>query len=96
MVRSVAPPDDGWMPSAGTMNDEVFAGIKVLIALAQADGTVHDDERIAIENALDGEELPDGATIASLLAAEIDKRVGKTYRVVTREEPSRSRPRRLP
>jgi len=54
------------------MNEELFSGIKVLIALAQADGTVHDDERIAIENALDGEELPGGATVASLLAAEID------------------------
>jgi uncharacterized protein (DUF697 family) len=54
------------------MNDEVFSGIKVLVALAQADGTIHDDERIAIENALDGAELPDGHTVASLLAAEID------------------------
>jgi uncharacterized protein (DUF697 family) len=55
-----------------TMNEEVFSGIKVLIALAQADGRIHDDERIAIENALDGAELPDGQTVASLLAAGID------------------------
>jgi uncharacterized protein (DUF697 family) len=54
------------------MNEEVFSGIKVLVALAQADGTIHDDERIAIENALEGADLPDGETVASLLAAEID------------------------
>jgi uncharacterized protein (DUF697 family)/uncharacterized tellurite resistance protein B-like protein len=54
------------------MNEEVFAGIKVLVALAQADGTVHDDERIAIENALDGEELPEGTNVARLLTSTID------------------------
>jgi uncharacterized protein (DUF697 family)/uncharacterized tellurite resistance protein B-like protein len=54
------------------MNAEVFSGIKVLVALAQADGKIHDDERVAIENALDGEELPGDMTVASLLAAEID------------------------
>ena len=54
------------------MNDEVLSGIKVLVALAQADGKIHDDERIAIENALDGEELPGDMTVASLLAAEVD------------------------
>ena len=54
------------------MNTEVLAGIKVLVALAQADGTIHDDERTAIANALDGVELPDGATVEKLLSSTID------------------------
>ncbi|MDB5216022.1 MAG: GTPase protein [Myxococcaceae bacterium] len=54
------------------MNEELFSGIKVLVALAQADGTIHDGERIAIENALDGAELPEGQTVATLLEATID------------------------
>ncbi len=54
------------------MNQEVLAGIKVLVALAQADGTVHDDERLAIENALEGVELPAGTTAETLLASKID------------------------
>jgi uncharacterized protein (DUF697 family)/tellurite resistance protein len=51
---------------------EVLSGIKVLVAVAQADGTIHDDERKAIENALDGVELPEGATAATLLASRVD------------------------
>jgi uncharacterized protein (DUF697 family) len=54
------------------MNSEIFSGIKVLVALAQADALIHDDERIAIENALDGAALPGGQSVTSLLAAEID------------------------
>lgn len=54
------------------MNDETFSGIKVLVALAQADGRIHVEERVAIENALDGAELPDRMTVARLLSAPID------------------------
>ncbi|HEY8076714.1 MAG TPA: TerB family tellurite resistance protein [Labilithrix sp.] len=54
------------------MNQEVLAGIKVLVALAQADGTIHDEERLAIENALDGVDLPAGTTVETLLASKID------------------------
>lgn len=49
------------------MNEEVFAGIKVLVALAQADGKIHENERAAIENAIDGSDLPAGATVGALL-----------------------------
>src|SRR5687768_8137439 len=54
------------------MNEEVFAGIKVLVALAQADGKIHENERAAIENAIDGSDLPDGETVSALLASTID------------------------
>lgn len=58
--------------------DEVLSGLKVLVALAKADGVVHENERLAIENALDGIELDttDGqgtqAAIDSLLASDVD------------------------
>lgn len=54
------------------MNEEQFAGIKVLVALAQADGTIHENERVAIENAIDGNDLPDGDTVSELLESAID------------------------
>ena len=54
------------------MNEELLSGIKVLVALAQADGTIHADERHAIESALDGVDLPEGTTAAALLEAVID------------------------
>jgi uncharacterized protein (DUF697 family) len=50
------------------MNPEVLAGIKVLVALAQADGKIHDDERMAIENAVDWDE----AQAAALIDSKID------------------------
>jgi uncharacterized protein (DUF697 family)/tellurite resistance protein len=54
------------------MNEELFSGIKVLVALAQADGTIHAHERAAIENAIDGSDLPAGETVAALLESSID------------------------
>jgi uncharacterized membrane protein YebE (DUF533 family) len=71
------------------MHEEIFSGIKVLVALAQADGTIHDDERIAIENALDGAELPGGATVTSLLASAIDLDA-ELARIVTGEARKRT------
>ena len=75
--------------SGSSMNDEVFSGIKVLVALAKADGTIHDDERIAIESALDGADLPNGQTVASLLAAEIDLTV-ELARITSKEARERT------
>lgn len=54
------------------VDEEVLAGIRVLVAVAQADGEVHEDERVAIENALDGVDLPEGTTAEGLLAAKVD------------------------
>src|SRR5688500_288220 len=54
------------------VNEEVFAGIQVLVALAQADGMLHENERAAITNAIDGSDLPAGATVGSLLESTID------------------------
>ena len=54
------------------MNQETFSGIKVLVAVAQADGCIDGRERVAIENALDGTELPGGITVERLLSSSID------------------------
>jgi hypothetical protein len=54
------------------MSNEVLSGLKVLVAVATADGVVHDNERLAIENALEGLELPEGTTVESLLASSVD------------------------
>jgi uncharacterized protein (DUF697 family) len=54
------------------MNEEVLAGIKVLVGIAKADGQLHDNERIAIQNALDGADLGADVTVESLLAGDID------------------------
>lgn len=54
------------------MSEEVLSGLKVLVALAKADGVVHDNERLAIENALEGVALPQDASIESLLAETVD------------------------
>jgi uncharacterized protein (DUF697 family)/uncharacterized tellurite resistance protein B-like protein len=54
------------------MNEELLSGIKVLVALAKADGEVHAGERLAIENALDAVELPEGTTVMTLLDAAVD------------------------
>ena len=34
------------------MNEEVLAGIKLLVALAKADGHLHENEEAAIKNAM--------------------------------------------
>ena len=54
------------------MSVEVLSGLKVLVAVAKADGVVHDNERLAIENALESVDLPEGTTVESLLASSID------------------------
>ena len=54
------------------MDQDVLAGIKVLVAIAKADGTLHESERVAIQNALDGADLGPDVTIDALLAEEID------------------------
>lgn len=64
------------------MDEETLAGIKVLVALARADGKIEDDERRAIEDALEGESAPEhlstyrgpvaGLTADQLLAEPVD------------------------
>lgn len=50
------------------MNPEVLAGVRVLVAIAQADGKIHADERLALEIALDSLDLP----VSSVLQEKID------------------------
>lgn len=54
------------------MSDELLSGLKILVAVAKADGVIHDNERLAIESALETLDLPEKATADSLLAMDID------------------------
>ena len=51
---------------------EAVTGLRILVAIAKADGTIHDDERAALTAALDGVKLPAGTTVDSLLAESVD------------------------
>lgn len=51
---------------------EALASLKILVAIARADGTVHNDERKSLGAALDNLDLPGGVTVDKLLAEEVD------------------------
>jgi uncharacterized protein (DUF697 family)/uncharacterized tellurite resistance protein B-like protein len=51
---------------------EAVAGLRILVAIAKADGTIHDEERAALSTALEGVKLPAGTTVDSLLADTVD------------------------
>jgi uncharacterized protein (DUF697 family)/tellurite resistance protein len=52
--------------------NEAVASLRILVAIARADGTVHNDERKSLAAALESLELPGGVTIDKLLAEEVD------------------------
>ena len=55
------------------MNEtEGLAALRILIAVAKADGKLLDEERNALEHALEGTSLPAGVELGSLLADEPD------------------------
>lgn len=51
---------------------EAVAGLRILVAVAKADGTIHDEERAALTAALEGLKLPGGTTVDELLAEKTD------------------------
>lgn len=51
---------------------DALSGLRILIAMAKADGTIDDDERVALYAALEGIELPEHMTADSLLAEPVD------------------------
>jgi uncharacterized protein (DUF697 family) len=51
---------------------EAVAGLRVLVAIAQADGTIHEAEKAELTAALEGVKLPAGTTVDSLLAEKVD------------------------
>jgi uncharacterized protein (DUF697 family) len=51
---------------------EGLAGIRLLICMANADGTLRPEERFELEDALAGVELPDGLTLQKLLGEKND------------------------
>ncbi|MBX3193343.1 MAG: TerB family tellurite resistance protein [Labilithrix sp.] len=52
--------------------NEALASLRILVAVARADGTVHHDERKSLAAALESLELPGGTTVDGLLSAEVD------------------------
>ncbi len=52
--------------------NEALASLRLLVAMARADGTVHNDERKSLAAALESLELPAGMTVETLLAEEVD------------------------
>lgn len=51
---------------------EAVASLRILVAVAQADGQIHEEEKKSISAALEGISLPAGTTADSLLAETID------------------------
>jgi uncharacterized protein (DUF697 family)/uncharacterized tellurite resistance protein B-like protein len=61
------------------INDaEAVAGLRILVAIAKADGTIHEAERAALTTSLEGVNLPDGVTVDSLLKepTDVDRALG--------------------
>src|SRR4051812_27428471 len=52
--------------------DEALASLKILVAMARADGVVHTDERRSLAAALESLELPRGVTVDALLGEDVD------------------------
>lgn len=53
-------------------NTEILASIKLLVAVAKADGQLHPEERASIAAALEGVDLPDAPSIDQLLDEDVD------------------------
>ncbi len=64
--------------------NEALASLKILVAIARADGTVHNDERRSLAAALESLELPGGTTVDRLLADPVD--VAAELRKITSPE----------
>jgi uncharacterized protein (DUF697 family) len=71
---------------------EVLASIRLLVAVAKADGVLHPDEQKALEAALVDIELPEGTSVESLLAedVDIDAQVGAFESQYARDEAYKS------
>ena len=52
--------------------NEALASLRILAAMARADGTVHADERKSLAAALESLELPGGTSVEKLLSEEVD------------------------
>jgi uncharacterized protein (DUF697 family)/uncharacterized tellurite resistance protein B-like protein len=52
--------------------DEAVASLRLLVAVAKADGTIHADEKKSLAAALEAFELPPGLTVDKLLGENVD------------------------
>jgi len=66
-VKGRATPPAGSDHIMALNEREAVAGFRVLVCMARADGTLHDEERLALEAGLEGIPLPKGVTLQNLL-----------------------------
>jgi uncharacterized protein (DUF697 family) len=52
--------------------NEALASLRILVAIARADGSIHNDERKSLAAALESLSLPGGMTVEKLLAEDVD------------------------
>jgi uncharacterized protein (DUF697 family)/uncharacterized tellurite resistance protein B-like protein len=71
---------------------EALACLRVLVAIARADGTIHQDERKSLSAALESLELPGGVTVDTLLAEkpDLDEQLALVTSTEAREQLYRS------
>lgn len=71
---------------------EARATLRVLVAMAKADGTVHEDERAALDEAANAVELPSGVAIGAVLeeTIDVDAELAKIQSLDARKEAYRS------
>jgi uncharacterized protein (DUF697 family)/tellurite resistance protein len=71
---------------------EALACLRILVAIARADGTVHNDERKSLAAALESLELPGGVSVDTLLAekSNIDEQLALVTSTDAREQLYRS------
>jgi uncharacterized protein (DUF697 family)/uncharacterized tellurite resistance protein B-like protein len=71
---------------------EALACLRILVAIARADGTVHNDERKSLSAALESLELPGGMTVDSLLAEKpnVEEQLAQVTSPEAREQLYRS------
>lgn len=71
---------------------EALACLRILVAIARADGTVHNDERKSLAAALESLELPGGMTVDTLLAEKpnVDEQLALVTSLDARDQLYRS------
>lgn len=71
---------------------EALACLRILVAIARADGTVHNDERKSLSAALESLELPGGVTVDTLLAEkpDVEEQLAQVTSTEAREQLYRS------
>lgn len=71
VVQPTTRPESA-VTGATLSQQEALASLRILVCIAQSNGTIAPDERVALESALSELQLPSGVTIKSLLDEKVD------------------------